>query len=255
MGTTVSDYVTLPMPFVWVFLFAFLLYRWRSLGRGLLVLGGLLLILSSVPAVGRLLLVGLTAATPSHDGRTSDGIAAIVVPTAGTFEDGAGKWWAGEDSVRRATAGREIQERLGLPLIIAGGPPLAGQPPEARSVVAQLDLKENLRLETRSRNSIETGQAVAAMLKDVGRAKVILVTSTAHVARMAASLRHYGVSVVAAPVGEAVLDIGLGAWRVGDFVPSFEGFQQTSAALWEYLAIAWYLSTGFLDFEDLQPKF
>ena len=202
MRTLFEEFLVMPLPILWLLLLALLLWRRQRASRTLFAAATVLFVLASLPAVGKLLIWGLASGAPllqAGDGRE---LAAVVAPTAGTFDDGTGRWWAGKGSIQRVTAARELQKRLGIPLVVAGGSPLPGQPPEAATVAAELRLSgPGLLLETTARDTGETGAAVAALLVDRPVHRVLVVTNASHIARMSAAFRHHGFDVVAAPVG------------------------------------------------------
>lgn len=255
MRTLFEQFFVAPMPVLWVLLGGLLLWRWQRTSRALFAVGTVLFLLACVPVVGKLLMWGLASGAPSLDMTDDRRFAAIVVPTAGSFVDGAGRWWPGANSIRRVVAGRELQKRLGIPLVIAGGSPRANQPPEAATVAAMLGLDgPAVLLETTARNSSESGAAVAGLLLGKSPLRVVLVTNASHVARMSASMRHHGIEVVAAPVERQPHRFAPDTWEAADLIPSDNGLKLTRRALWEYTGILWYLITGRLDFSDLwQP--
>ena len=242
------------MSVVWLLLAALVLWRWRRVSRGLFLVGSLSLVIASLPVVGKSLVWWLANSAPLMED-TDDGkiYAAIVVPTAGLYEDGSGRWWPTANSNRRAAEGRRLQRQLGLPLIISGGSPSPGQPPEAE-VVAKLVGIDNALLEITAKNSAETAAAVAGILCTRYPGPVILVTNATHIARMSASLRHNQLDVVVAPSGSLVAAYGPATWTVRDLIPSNRGFKLTRRALWEYAAILRYLAIGDLDIADLRPR-
>ena len=255
MRTVFEEFLVMPLPVLWLLLLALLLWPWRRASRRLFVVSTVLFALASLPAVGKLLMWGLASGAPPLQVADNRDFAAIVVPTGGTFADRTGRWWPGKSSILRAVAGRELQQRLQVPLILSGGAPLPGQPPEAATVAAELGLTgPTVRLETTARNSGESGAAVAAMLADQPVRRVVLVTSAPHVARMSAALRRHGLVVVAEPLGLRPQTLTPAAWEVMDFVPSNSGLKLTRGALWEYAGIAWYLATGRLSLGDLWPQ-
>ncbi len=243
------DYLLPPTSLVLLLLLAALVWRWRSLSRGLFAIGTLGLLLASLPIVGSSLLKPLAAGAPAYRPEAHGRATAIVVPTGGSFSDDRGNWWPTEKSIARLALARRHQEMLGLPIIVSGGSPLPGQPPEAETVTAAFGLGgSDVKLETTARNSAETARAVPAMLADEARPLVLLVTSPSHVARMAAALRHQGLRV-AIPPQEAASRAGLLS-----LVPSYSGLKTTRGALYEYAAIAHYLAAGHIDFEDLRSE-
>ncbi len=248
MRDVLVDLLTLPMPILWLLVLALVLWRWKGLSRAVFLVGALLFLALSLPASGRLLVWSLQAGTPVFAGKVPDGTSAILVPTAGTSDDGTGRWWPGAASIVRLATALRLQERWDLPIILSGGSVESNQPPEAETLAAHFGLQgPDIRLETQARNSSETAEAVVAMLAGEPNPRVILVTSATHVARMSAVLRHHGVAVTAAVAagGDA------GPWAPSDFLPSYQGLMMSRGAFQEYMGILWYLATDRLDFEDL----
>ncbi len=248
MRDAIVDLLILPMPILWLLLLGAILWRWKGLSRAVFLAGTLLFLALSLPASGRLLVWSLQAGTPAFAGKVQEGTSAILVPSGGTIDDGTGRWWPSASSIVRLTTALRLQERWDLPVILSGGSPQPGQPPEAETLAAHFGLQaSDVRLETTARNSSETAEAVAAMLAGEPNPRVILVTSAPHVARMSAVLRHHGVAVTAAATtgGDA------SPWAPGDFLPSYRGLKMSQGAFREYVGLAWYLATGRLNFEDL----
>lgn len=245
------DFMVLPMPILWLLLLGVVLWRWRRLSRAVIFAAIALFLAVSLPASGKLLVSNLQSGAPAFDGKDPDGILGILVPSGGTFDDGTGRWWPTRSSARRLTAALRIRDQLGLPIILSGGSPSRGQPPEVETIATLYGLQgEHIRLETRSRNSSETAEAVAAMLAGKPKPRVILVTSATHIARMSAALRHYGVTALVMPADDA----GLEPLNLSDFLPSYRGLKLTRSAQWEFMGIAWYLFTERIDFADLSPS-
>ena len=96
----------------------------------------------------------------------------------------------------------------------------------------------------------ETGQAVAkALAGDLeDRQRIILVTSTLHMLRIAASLRHAGISVAGVQVETRRLREFEG---LTDLLPGFRGIMLCRFVTREYLEILWYLVTGRIRVADL----
>ena len=185
--------VSWPMPTVWLFVLAGVAWRWRRTCRRLAVLGAALLVLSSLPAFGRLLALPLSAGTDRYSSLADFGADAIVVPTAGAFRDATGVWWPKEGTIRRVIVGLELQVRLDLPMIVSGGAPFGQDVPESLTLSKVMPWPtDRVRLETTARNSAETARAVAAILAEDGAHKVLLVTDRNHIGRMRAALRAAG---------------------------------------------------------------
>tara|TARA_R110002110_G_scaffold415612_3_gene651875 strand:- start:70189 stop:70944 length:756 start_codon:yes stop_codon:yes gene_type:complete len=244
------------MPALWVLLPGLFLLR-RRLGRFLVLAGGGLLLVGTTPIVGNILLGVLERGAPEFDAdanpvETSD---AIVVPLAGAYEDPAGRWWPMPGSVDRTVRGQQLQAEMGFRLIVIGGSPLPGQG-EAEAIALQrvITLAPDTVVEDTARDTFETARAVSQLVKapkGTNRApRVIIVTGGSHVARMAASLRRFGIDVTAAPprrYEDARITRNL--WL--DFVPSARGTKLVRRALHEYTGIGWYLVTGRIRLRDL----
>lgn len=241
--------ITLPLPFVVVLGAGLVCWRWPRLSRTLFAIGSVGLILVSMPVVGLALIWPLTTSPlPASADIASRTPVTIVIPTAGIFNDGMGRWWASSNSIRRMAWGLQMQGQLGLPILVSGGKQSEGEPAEAEVLVRQFGLsKADIQLEVTSRNSFETGLAVAEMVRDSPSRRVLLVTSEMHTARMAAALRHGGLEVVAVPVENK----GIVFEGVRDFLPSARGLGYSAGAVREYVAILWYLVTGKLNLSDL----
>ncbi|MCH8996890.1 MAG: YdcF family protein [Proteobacteria bacterium] len=245
------DFMVLPMPILWLLLLGVVLWRWRRLSRAVIFAAIALFLAVSLPASGKLLVSSLQSGAPTFDGDDPGRILGILVPSGGTFDGGTGRWWPTQSSARRVAAALRIRDRLGLPIILSGGSPSRGQPPEVETIATLYGLQgEHIRLDTRSRNSSETAEAVAAMLAGKPNPQVILVTSATHIARMSAVLRHNGVTALVMPAD----DDGLEPLSLSDFLPSYRGLKLNRAAQWEFMGIAWYLVTDRIDFADLSPS-
>ena len=255
----IDSFVFWPMPVVWLLVIALTFgrrWRWSRLMFGLATL---LLVVGSLPITARLLTMPLAAVVPPLDPVMAPaGVAAVVVATAGSFRDAAGDWHSETATLRRVVVARLVRERLGVPLIVAGGAPKGDdQPPEALTAVRDLDLfgLPFVQREDAGRNSTETGTNVAALLRNVTAPStstaVVLVTAHTHVARMAAALRHADVHVAAVATTD-FFDNSPGPGPSA-FLPSIKGLLQVGGALYEYVGIVWYLARGAIDISDLLP--
>lgn len=251
--------LTWPMPLLWLgMLGALAQFAGRKrLARRMLVLAVLGLFASGVPMTGVLLRLPLTA-VPKYDAGDSANIDAIIVPTAGIYQDMAGDWWPEDGTVLRLARGRQLQGQTGLPLIIAGGGRMPGAPPEAQVAARIVTLDPaNIRLEGGSRTTAEMAPAVAEMLATGGISggargasrNVVLVTSPAHILRSAAVLRAHGIDVVVAVANPSESRPEISGIML--FLPSKYGQKSMRDIVHEYLGIAWYLMRGHIGPGDL----
>lgn len=237
-----------PLPILWLLLVGVILWRWKGLSRAAFAVATVLFVVISLPVSGKFLISTLADGAPPYDGEGAGGAQAILVPSGGIFDDGTGRWWPTGLSARRLTLGLRYQQQTGLPLILSGGSSGADQPPEAETLAEHFGLRApEVLIEPTARNSSETAAAVAAMLNDTPKPRVILVTSPTHVTRMSAALRHYGIEVLVVTTDKPRRK----AEDTPNFLPSSLGLKLTRAAVWEYMGIAWYLVTEQLDLRDL----
>ena len=251
--------VTLPIPLIAVLVLGLMAWRRRRLSLILIGSATAALVGLSMPVVASLLERPLVAAAPAFDAAGDPPTAAIVVPTAGIYEDPAGGWWSSASSIRRAVAARKLQHDTGLPLLLIGGSPEGEDESEAMTVARQVGLigrangnaEPPVYMETGARNSAETALAAKLLLERLGGNRVVLVTTPSHIARMAASLRRAGLEVSAHPArAPAKRRRPLGAAEA--YVPSAKGLALSTAAVREYVAIVWYLANGYLQISDLR---
>lgn len=257
---------TLPVPLIALLVAGLLAWRRRRLSFALIAASAAGLVGFSLPITADLLEAPLESAAPAFDAAADGGQdEVILVPTAGIFADSEGSWWASSQSLTRAVAARALQESSGLPLVLIGGSPEDEAESEAVTVARQVGLIPGLDpgtgadgahrppvfMETAARNSAETAQAAKLILERLGAHRVVLVTEPRHVMRMAASLRHNGLEVLAlAAHGAEAPRRPLGA--LTGFVPSAGGLNRSAKAVREYVAILWYLGQGHIRLSDLR---
>lgn len=167
---------------------------------------------------------------------------AIVVLGAGSYRDPPE--YEGADTVGRFTLERLryaawLHRRSGLPLLVTGGRTFPGTPAEAGAMA--LSLKDDFGIgvrfvEDRSRNTADNAVNSAQMLADAGIDRILLVTHALHMTRAVGAFEGQGLEVVAAPTGMSNGPaIGAASW-----LPTASAFARSSAAVHEYIGLAWY---------------
>lgn len=241
--------LTLPVPFALAGMLGLLVWRRRRLSAVLILIGSGGLLALCVPAVGAAMegfLVSLVR--PYQPDHTAD---AVLVPTAGVYQDPAGTWRPSAASLIRAVAGAAVHRETGLPLVVIGGAPSGEETPEALVVATALGWDaDRVHLESAARNSRETAVAAAQILAKLGAERVILVTSPLHQARMAASLRRHNFSVLGHPA--KARSEAPPRWQA--LVPSGDGFMKSRAALYEVVGLLWYWLKGYIRLADMFPN-
>jgi len=219
-------------------LLAWLLRR-RRIGGGLMVFALAWSLMWSIPwfsaqlrgSLGRHNPVVAEEALPKAD--------AIVVLGGGHYGN-----WMSRDSVdpdefknSRLAAGARAWFAGRAPLIILSGGSNGGRHSEAQIMalaIAKTGIPASaLLLEEASVNTSDNARLTAALAREHGVRKVLLVTSTVHMPRASLLFRHAGIDVVPVPVPEGKLGKG---WRER-WLPSPYALWRSGRALKEYAAL------------------
>jgi uncharacterized SAM-binding protein YcdF (DUF218 family) len=230
-----------PASVLWLLLLGTLLRRrWPRVGRTLQVGAVLLLWAASTPFVAGALLTALQRHPPLPANGALPAADAIVVLSAEADVTGAeyGGTVAGPTTMQRLRYGAALQRRTGLPLLVSGGVPARGAPSLAATMAAAATNELGVPVrwqEDRSADTFENAAFSAALLREHGVRRVLLVTSAWHMPRAAAAFAANGLDVVAAPTGfRAEPESGL------QLVPDWRALRDTCLALHELLGAAWY---------------
>lgn len=228
----------------------------RRSGLVVISIGLALLYLLSMPVVATVLIRSLeaeTAALPpglleprSDAGAKSDRAipgrpGAIVILSAG-FDRHAPEYGGptvDQIGLQRLRYGAWLHRSTGLPILVSGGQTPTMETPLAVTLAAVLreDFQVPVRwLEIQSRNTLENAVRSAAVLSEVPIGHVYLVTTAWHMPRAAASFRHAGLTVTAAPTGFTAPSIPV----LTDFFPSAGALRDSYWALHERLGHVYY---------------
>jgi uncharacterized SAM-binding protein YcdF (DUF218 family) len=237
-----------PASILLLLLFGFLLVRSRRNLGGLFIAIGLLLLYGlSISPVSSVLIAPLERDfQPVNAKRVKADV--IVVLGGGTRD----RSWLGlkpepgEESLRRVVAAVKLYDALHIPVLLTGGAGDLAQPQlsdaDAMARVA-MDLgvpEKDIRIESLSRNTLESARAV----KDMTRGnRIVLVTSAFHMKRSVALFKKQGFEVVPAPVG---FRSGHRPFAFFSLIPNADSLSSSSLALAEHLSFGWYSMTGDL---------
>lgn len=221
------------------------LFRRRRWAFGLAAIGTALLILQSLPPVAGALMASLEArAGPVL--ADVQGARAIVVLGGGLQTEAPeyGGDTAAARTLLRLRYGALLAHRYDLPLLVSGGRPDKATRTEA-AVMAEMLAKEfavQVRWqEAQSRNTAENARFSAAILRDAGIRRVVLVTQAFHMPRAVRLFEAAGIEVVPAPTNFATASHSpLGSL---DFLPRVSAMQNSYYALHEWLGMAWLALT------------
>lgn len=221
--------------------------RKRMAGWGLIAFGFLLLYGLSTGPVINSLIVPLETSHPLLKDKTVHADAIVVL--TGGIRDLSRLGLEPEPSdisLERLVKGVMLYRVLRRPLIIAGGSGslIHSEIPEADAMARAASdlgvLEQDLVIENKSRNTLESARAVRGLLKGD---RIILVTSAYHMKRSVALFKKQGFDVVPAPTGYLAMDRPMSKYA---FIPSAVGLSTSAVALSEYISFAWYSMKGDL---------
>ncbi len=216
-------------------------FRKRRWAFGVAAVGGLLLLLQSLPIVSGALLQTLESragGVPDSPGRAQ----AIVILGSGLLRDAPdyGGDTANERTLVRTRYGARLAERWQMPVLVSGGRPAGASRSEAAVMAEILEGEFGVPVRWReelSRDTADNARFSAVMLKAAGISRIVLVTQAFHMPRAVALFEAAGLQVVAAPTGFRAGVDGPAEWF--DFVPGASALHNTYYALHEWLGIAW----------------
>ena len=213
---------------------------WRRFGHRLTWIALIALILLGMPIVSGSMLRALEPDLPTtppadHPPR------AIVVLSADEISAhqetlGARPGLLTLDRLRTAAM---MHRRTGLPILVSGGVPRAGDPSLAAVMAQSLqdDFQTPVRwVEPKSADTWQNARFSADILRADGIDSIYLVTHSWHMRRAILAFRQAGLTVTAAPTDlddPPQLDIG-------DFIPRASGWQTSYYALHEWIGYAFY---------------
>jgi uncharacterized SAM-binding protein YcdF (DUF218 family) len=210
--------------------------RWRHAGRLLAAAGVLTLFALSMPAIA-VWLVETLDTSPPLDPAAAQTAQAIVIPGGGVRRSAAE--YGGDTlstlSLERVRYGARLANSTRLPVLVTGGPVQGG---DAEAVLMQRVLEDEFKVPVRwsehfARSTHENAVYSAALLRNHGITRVILVVHSFDVPRARAEFEAAGLAVVVAPTGippSRAPDAPL------DFWPSASALQTSYYALYELLA-------------------
>jgi uncharacterized SAM-binding protein YcdF (DUF218 family) len=205
----------------------------------------------SAPISVRLLTQTLAAGYTPVDAAQVRDAQAVVLLSAGSLNlqsDGQTYPLAAVGSAWRTLEAARVYHLAGSPLVIAAGGASGrdGTMPESEalrlSLIALAVPPERIISETTSRNTREEAAAVSDILRARGLTRVVLVTSPLHMRRSMAVFARAGVRPVPAIAPLTTERRALGY----SLVPSLAGLFQSDAVVYEWAALGYYWSRGWM---------
>ena len=212
-----------------------LLRRAPRAGRALAAASVAALLVLSMPVVAEFL-VSLVDRSVPFDPQSAKGAQAIVILGGGIRYNAPE--YDGDTlatlTLERVRYGARVARLTGLPVLVSGGTVLAG---DAEAVVMAAALEREFGVpvrwvEQRSRTTHENAVQTAAMLKQVGIDRVVLVTHVFDTRRAIAEFEAQGLKVLVAPTGGTGPSPGV----LLDWLPSMLGLTRSYYATYELLA-------------------
>lgn len=225
------------------------IFRRRRWAFWLAVFSFVLIGVQGMKPVADLLLAPLeSAAGPVMTGARE---ARAIVVLAGGRERSAPEY-GGETvsaiSLERLRYGAVLARRHGLPVLVSGGSPGGDATSEAELMIGVLE--KELRVPVRWRedasdDTAENATKSAALLRQAGIRRVVLVTHAFHMLRARRAFEGAGVEVVPAPMGFRALPRGFPE-APHEWLPRASAMRLTYLAMHEWIGLAWYaLSAGW----------
>ena len=153
-----------------------------------------------------------------------------------------------ESTVRRARQAAELgRARPDLPILVCG--PVFPRAPEHPSVAQEMGLllrgwgisEDRIWLEQKGRSTSQQSVEAAAILRQKGARRILLVTDAFHMRRSLGVFRNQGLEAFPAPSHFAATPL-----RAADLIPSSGAMLRNEEALREWLALAVYKARGAL---------
>lgn len=217
--------------------------RW---GIRFAVLGGVLLLLQSLPLVSGALMTSLEQRAGPVP-QTPDGAQAIVILGSGLLRNAVeyGGDTANDRTLIRTRYGAQLAHRWQLPVLVTGGLPTDAVRSEA-DVMAGI-LRDEFGVtatwqDAKARDTADNARYSAEILRAAGVKRVLLVTQAFHMPRAVRLFRAAGLEVVPAPTHFRGLSDG--PLKMFDLLPQASAMQQSYFALHEWLGIAWAAVSG-----------
>jgi len=237
---------------VMILLGLFIIQRFYTAGKSILILGFTLLVVLSLPITAQ----ELNAMLEKDDvldikKLKSNKPKAIVVLGAGRYRNAleysnaqSTKDAISSNALERLRYAAYIHKKTHIPILISGGSPHGRMQSEASIMQDALKDILNLKakwLESKSSNTWNNAKFSAEILKKLGIKDVILVTHAYHLPRARLAFEHFNLNVIAAPLGFKTKDHKESPYTILDLLPSARAMNNSSSALHEFIGYTWYV--------------
>ena len=161
-------------------------------------------------------------------------VKAAVVLTGGIYKNIISKWQPSKNTEERILYAKKLLNKKDLPLIISGGTTKTNAPSEAE-VTKEFYNLANAEIETESLNTFQSAQNLKDYCK-IFSDHLIIITDIFHSLRSYLSFKSQGCNTI-------LYNYNSYSIVLKDFIPSLNGFSLFNRAVYEYVAIIYYLVT------------
>ena len=220
------------MPTIWLIILYFLV-RSNYWKRFFLYLGFIFLLITSLPIVSAF--VGKFFYSDNY--RVSNHYkkpAYVLIPTAGIWYDGYGKWHPTYISIIRAKYGKELSEQFSIPLIFAGSGDASLSAKYFNDEVRQIFI-----VETKSLNTFEIAKNLKKII-NISDGPLLLATNPLHHRRIILVLKKQNFDVL---IPDNYLKNIYSFKTNYSAIPSTKGIGSFNEIIYESLGIFWYYFT------------
>ncbi len=222
------NFLYVPMCIVWILILYFIIKSnfWKKF---FLYLGVFLFFASSIPAISTI--IGKFFYSDNYKvSKSNKNPSFILIPTAGHYHDGYGKWHPTYESIMRIQYGKNLSDQFSIPMILSGGTDAI--------LLQEMFGYDYYLVESEIKNTFQ----MAENLKDFinpSEGSLLLATKPVHHKRTILVLEKQGFNVLIPDNYVRTLS-GINY----SFVPSIEGFKAFNEIIYEFFALIWYFISG-----------
>jgi len=218
----------MPMPSIWLFILYFFIKS--SIQKKIILFFSIFfLLIPSLPVVSHFL-SKIFYSNNYKISKNNKKPSYILIPTAGIWHDGFGKWHPTYTSIRRVKYGQKLADQFSIPMILAGG---------GNKKINESDLISNyfnynfFLVENKSKNTFEMAKNLKNII-DSSNGPILLVTSPLHNKRVILSLESQNFEVL---IPDNYLKIKKKNYSI---IPSFNALKGFNEIIYEGFGIIWY---------------
>lgn len=161
-------------------------------------------------------------------------VKSAVVLTGGIYKNIINKWQPSKNTEERILYAKKILNKKDIPIIISGGITKKNAPSEAEVAKEFYNLVD-AEVETESLNTYQSAQNLKNYCK-IFNNNLIIITDIFHSLRSYLSFKSQGCNTILYSYNSYLIELK-------DFIPSLYGFSLFNNAVYEYVAIIYYLVT------------